>query len=281
MIISASRRTDLPAFHGEWFMNCLREKYAMVKNPMNAKVVSKIFLDRDSVDCFVFWTKNPRNFMKYLDELDDLGFPYYFQFTITPYDNDIERSLGDKGEIINTFIELSKRIGRERVIWRYDPIIINEKYTVDFHGEKYREMYAMLSAYTEKCVISFIDAYSFLARAFNDHGIKELSGEQMESVMDNITGTVRNSERKLELASCCEKEDLGKFGVSRNRCIDSELINRVFDLKLGYKKDPGQRLECGCAVSRDIGAYNTCGHGCVYCYAGRGIGKSSVVDKQP
>jgi hypothetical protein len=269
VIISASRRTDLPAFYGEWFMNCLREKYVMVQNPMNPYAVSKIALDADSVDCFVFWTKNPRSFMKYLNEIDDRGYRYYFQFTITPYDNDIERSLGDKKAIIDTFIGLSNRIGRERVIWRYDPIIINEKYTLDFHAEKYREMYAMLSGYTEKCVISFIDSYHFLARAFNDYGIKELSEAQMENVMGSITGTVRDSERKIALASCCEKIDMAKFGVSRNRCIDSGLINRLFNLELGYKKDPGQRAACGCAVSRDIGTYNTCGHDCVYCYAGR------------
>jgi hypothetical protein len=270
MILSASRRTDIPAFYGDWFMERLREKEALVKNPMNPRQVSKLDLSPENIDCIVFWTKNPVNFIKHLKEIDDLGYRYYFQFTLNPYDKDIETNLEEKSGLVNTFMELSNLIGKKKVVWRYDPVIINEKYTLKYHEIYYSALYEKLSKYTEKCVISFIDEYYFLKDEFKRLNIHELNDEEIEKVSAMIASVVNGSETKLTIASCCEKVLLTQYGITRNKCIDETLINELFNLNIKYKKDKGQRRECNCTQSRDIGAYNTCGHGCIYCYAKRG-----------
>ncbi|MDR3337076.1 MAG: DUF1848 domain-containing protein [Treponema sp.] len=267
MIISASRRTDIPAFYGEWFVNRIREGEVWVRNPMNPKSISKISLDPAYVECIVFWTKNPANFIPYLEKIEKAGHRYYFQFTLNPYDDDIEPNI-DKNKAVETFITLSKLIGREKVIWRYDPIIVNSKYTAAYHSSSFRTLCEKLAAYTEKCVISFVDNYSFLSGVFKESGIKELDDSQIEEIANSIS--VIAKEYGVPLAACSEKIDLAKYGIGANKCVDNELINRLFNLNIKYKKDPGQRPACACAAGRDIGSYNTCGHNCVYCYAMRG-----------
>jgi hypothetical protein len=269
MILSASRRTDIPAFYGDWFMEKLREKSALVKNPMNPQQVSKIDLDPANIECIVFWTKNPKKFLEHLKEIDDLGYHYYFQFTLNPYGNDIETNLEEKDKIVNTFMKLSNLIGKKKVIWRYDPVIINGKYTLGYHEANYGALYEKLSNYTEKCVISFIDEYFFLKDEFKKLHIHELNDEEIEKVSALIASVVNSSETKLTIASCSEKALLTQYGIIRNKCVDETLINELFNLNIKYKKDRGQRQECACAQSRDIGAYNTCNHGCIYCYAQR------------
>jgi hypothetical protein len=267
MIISASRRTDIPAFFGEWFMNRIREKEVLVRNPFNPNVITKIPLNQDSIECIVFWTKNPKKFIKHLGLLDDMGYRYYFQFTLNSYDSTIERNV-NKSEIVETFINLSLQIGKERIIWRYDPIIINKTFSTEYHIEKFNSLCESLHKYTEKCVLSFIDRYYFLNETFNNYRIVELDEAQMFDIAQNITNTA--GKYKLPVYSCCEKIDLEKIGIRHNKCVDDELIERLFNVKSKVKKDPSQRLECGCCVSRDIGSYNTCLHDCIYCYARRG-----------
>jgi hypothetical protein len=228
---------------------------------MNPKQVTEITLTPENIDCIVFWTKDPKNFLSCLDELDRLGYAYYFQFTLTPYNNTIERYVADKSEIIKTFMELSNRIGKEKVIWRYDPIILNDTLTVDYHAEAFEKLCEKLHAYTEKCVISFVDSYSFL-------NIQELSADACTLIARKLAAAADACH--LPLASCCEKIDLAEYHIAHNKCIDDELINRIRGSAIKYKKDTGQRKECGCVASRDIGSYNTCNHGCVYCYAKRG-----------
>ena len=158
MIISASRRTDIPAFYSEWFLNRIKEGFLYVRNPMNAHQISKIDLSRDVVDCIVFWTKNPIPMLPHLDELKD--YPYYIQFTLTGYGKDVEAHLPDKKrELIPAFQELSRKIGPERVIWRYDPIAFSEKYTAEYHLRAFTQISEALKGSTHKCVISFVDTY--------------------------------------------------------------------------------------------------------------------------
>ena len=159
MIISASRRTDIPNYYSEWFYNRIKEGFLYVRNPMNFHQVSEIRITPDLVDCIVFWTKNPLPMMDRLEELK--AYPYYFQFTLTGYGNDVEINLPDKKtSIIPAFRELAGRIGREKVIWRYDPIFFTGRYTVQYHLKAFRNIAEALSGYTEKCVISFLDIYS-------------------------------------------------------------------------------------------------------------------------
>jgi DNA repair photolyase len=267
MIISASRRTDMPAFFGDWLVKCLEEKKVSVRNPINPKIVTELSLEPELIDCIVFWTKDPRNFLRRLPEIDALGHRYYFQFTLTPYDSSIERSL-DKTSIVETFIALSEHLGKEKVVWRYDPIFINDKFTLSYHLEQFEALCRRLCNYTEKCVISFIDPYPFLKKRFMEHNIREPSGEETAALAEGLSAL--GKKHGLSLAACCEKADLNAYGIERNKCIDGDLIERLFNRKIKQKKDPSQRPNCGCCASRDIGVYNTCLHDCVYCYAKRG-----------
>jgi hypothetical protein len=267
VIISASRRTDIPAFFGGWFMDRIQEGSALVKNPVNPNQVSRIALDPDNVECIVFWTKNVKRFIPCLDELDEDGYRYYFQYTLNGYGDDIEKNV-DAEEAADAFIELSKRIGGKRVVWRYDPVIVNGKYSAAYHAGNFGRLCAKLCGFTEKCVISFVDGYRFLADAFREHGIGELSVSQIYEIADAFSRTA--GEYGVALSSCCEAADLSRYNISRGRCVDNELINETFGLNIKYKKDSGQRPGCGCCASRDIGAYNTWLHNCVYCYARRG-----------
>ena len=147
MIVSVSRRTDIPAFYPDWFFRRLEEKYVYVRNPMNPRQVSELRLDRDSVDCFVFWTKNPGPMMDRLSALDEMGYPYYFQFTLTAYGTDLEPGVADKDEMIKIFRRLSRRIGPERVVWRYDPVLLGGDYTIQYHREWFEKMCRALRIY--------------------------------------------------------------------------------------------------------------------------------------
>jgi len=250
-------------------MNRLRAGRIAVRGPLNPRRVTEFVFDPESLDCIVFWTKNPAPFLSYLPEIDSLGYRYYFQFTITPYGKDLERNL-DKSHIYETFIRLSEMIGKERVIWRYDPIIVNGDYSIAFHAERFEEAVEHIGMYTEQCVISFVDPYHFLEGAFREAGIRKVTAEEMEEAAAAFCRAARKHGPGLEIASCCEGTGLAKYGIQRGECVDHRLIARITGKEMGYRKDPSQRQECGCTVSRDIGAYHTCRHGCVYCYARRG-----------
>jgi hypothetical protein len=270
MIISASRRTDIPAFFGEWFYNRILEKFVLVKNPMNPKSITRIDLSPENVDCIVFWTKDPQNFLDYLPKIDALGYKYYFQFTLTSYDNNVESNVKKKVNIIDTFVKLSNLIGKNKVIWRYDPIIINSQYSINYHTEWFEYLCNKLYNYTEKCVISFIDIkpYNFIKNIMKSKYINELTLYEI----DIIAKIIHDISKKynLKIATCSELIDLNKYGFTYNKCIDDELIKKLFNIKVSNLKDTNQRNECKCVVSRDIGTYNTCKHDCIYCYAKKG-----------
>lgn len=263
MIISASRRTDIPAYYGEWFMNRIAEGFLYVRNPMNYHQVSKVKLSKDVVDCIVFWTKYPAPFMKYLNKIDNYN--YYFQFTLTPYDKSIEANLPDKEEIINTFIHLSKIIGKEKIIWRYDPIILSQELTIDYHLEKFKYLLTKLNGYTEKCIISFLDIYSNTEKNMRNLNIKPISENDMRILGTEFIKLAQNYDIKLE--SCAEKANLLDIGISHGKCIDDKLISRITNHNINISKDKNQREQCGCITSIDIGMYNTCMNNCSYCYA--------------
>ncbi len=269
MIISASRRTDIPAFYSEWFMNRLKAGYVLTRNPMNHAQVSKIMLSPEVVDCIVFWTKDAKNIMGKLKSVDDLGYRYYFQFTLTPYDREIEPYLREKERIIDTFIELSEKIGKDKVIWRYDPIILNDKVTAEYHLEWFEYLCGRLKRYTNVCNISFVDIYSKLSRTVKNMVLREITGEEMIALASGFSGiAVRYG---IELKACCERADLSEYGVGPASCIDQTVIERICGCSLEVKAEKNQREGCRCMQSIDIGAYNTCRHGCVYCYANVGF----------
>ena len=264
MIISVSRRTDIPALYSPWFFNRLKEQYVLVRNPVNFHQISRVPLSPQVVDAIVFWTKNPVPMLEHLSELKDYN--YYFQFTLTPYDQDIEPGLPSKKDVlIPAFIALSKAIGYERVIWRYDPILLNRQYTIDRHIQSFQQMAQTLKGYTKKCVISFIDSYRNTARHKERLTLKEIRTEDMYRIAGHFSGIARNC--GMELSTCGEAVDLSPYGIEHGRCIDPVLLHRITGRPLNVRKDPGQRKECGCVSSIDIGAYNTCINLCAYCYA--------------
>ena len=264
MIISASRKTDIPAYYSEWFINRIKAGFAYSRNPMNAHQISRIPLDPEVVDCIVFWTKNPIPMIPRLDELKD--YTYYFQFTLTGYGKDMEANLPDKKkDLIPAFKQLSDKIGPERVIWRYDPIAVNETYTPEYHLNAFSQIAEELNGYTEKCVISFVDMYSKIQKNMQEMSVGEMTEEEMRAFAKELVSITK--ENNMVLATCAEKIDLSDLGIEHNACIDAAVIERICGGTLKAKKDPSQRQECQCVESREIGSYNTCANGCRYCYA--------------
>lgn len=263
MILSVSRRTDIPAFYSEWFFNRLKDGFVYVRNPINKNHISKVSLLPEHVDCFVFWTKDPKPFIKRLSELSE--YKYYFQFTLNSYSKDLEPNVPKKQDVIATFIELSQKIGREKVIWRYDPILLSDKYTIDYHIKYFRSIAERVSPFTEKCVISFIDLYKKCERNLKNTTVQEIPVNEIEFLSKELKKIA--DEYSLSLETCAENVELSTLGIGHNRCIDNVLIERILNKKIKSTKDKNQRNECGCIESIDIGAYNTCKHGCLYCYA--------------
>lgn len=264
MILSVSRRTDVPNYYAEWFVNRVREGFLYVRNPMNTRQVSRISLSPEVVDCIVFWTKNPANLLPHLDALS--AYMYYFQFTLTPYGRDLEPGLPDKKTVlIPTFQALSKEIGHERVIWRYDPILFTPKYTAEYHLHAFSEIARRLSGYTDRVVISFVDYYAKMRKSAAEMGLLEPGEDRLRRLAEELVKIAR--EYGMTVETCAEQMDLSDIGIEHGACIDKRRIEKLLGCTLAGGKDKGQRPACGCMESVEVGAYNTCKNGCRYCYA--------------
>nr|WP_319520790.1 DUF1848 domain-containing protein [uncultured Sphaerochaeta sp.] len=264
MILSASRRTDIPALYADWFLNRIRERYVLNRNPINPSQVSRIDLSPELIDCIVFWTKNPAPLIPKLKELDP--YHYYFQFTLTPYGQDVEPGLPSKHtSLVETFLHLSERIGKERVIWRYDPILLTDTYTISHHIQAFSDFASLLKDATEQCIISFIDFPTRKFSEMSDLGYRSPDFNEMHTIARAFSAIAQ--ENGITLATCAEDIDLAAYGIAHGKCIDDALISRISGKPLTLKKDTNQRAACGCVQSVDIGMYNTCTHGCKYCYA--------------
>lgn len=306
VIISASRSTDIPAFFARWFINRLAKGYCVWYNPFNQQPMYISFKNTKAV---VFWTKNPEPLIKYLPELDARGIHYYFQYTLNDYEAEgFEPNVASLNQRIETFKKLSDLIGKEKVIWRFDPLILSDQLTPRKLLQKIFHIGNRLKGYTDKLVFSFVDVKAY--RKVQNNMVKETSLYDKDNVTSaEPDGTLReelvlglsklrdhwkNEGWEIELATCGEEVNLEKYNISHNRCIDGELMERIFpeDQELVYYlrtgklpepdlfggipeippktknlKDKGQRKACGCMISKDIGMYNTCRHFCVYCYA--------------
>lgn len=311
VVVSASRSTDIPAYYAQWFINRLQAGYVVWYNPFNNRPTYVSFKNCRVV---VFWTKNPRPLMPLLGELDSRGIHYYFQHTMNNYDPErFEPNVPTIEKRIETFKELSSRIGKERVVWRFDPLILTPHLGIDDLVGRIQHIGNSIKGYTDKLVFSFIDINAY--RKVQNNMVKEtglftkddvcrweFTLHQMEEMAYRLAALRDGWAAEgwdMELATCGEAFDLDKYGISHNRCIDGELMKRIFahdkDLVhyLNYGelpkprtlslfgdeepqpkpltekqlKDKGQRKECGCMVAKDIGMYNTCSHFCVYCYA--------------
>lgn len=271
MILSCSRRSDIPAFYSEWFFRRLKEGQVSVRNPMNPAQTKSVSLKREDVDGFVFWSKDPRPLLSREDEL--AGYPFYVQWTLTPYGRDVEPNVPGKGEIlIPAMKQFAARLGRERFVWRYDPILLNENYTLDYHKKYFRAMAGRIAESADSCIISFLDLYRGIEKRLEGQGIRAPSQEEMCEIAESFSGIA--GMYGLRLSTCAEKIDLERYGIHRAACIDADRLSRIAGRKILAPKDQNQRPECGCAASLDLGAYHTCLHGCLYCYA---CGKKETV----
>lgn len=264
MILSVSRRTDIPNYYSEWFLNRIKEGYLYVRNPMNIHQISKIDISPEIVDCIVFWTKNPEPMLDKLEQLKD--YKYYFQFTLTGYGKDMEPALPHKkNKMIPTFQKLSKMIGKEKVVWRYDPIVITETYSEEYHLKAFQEIASSLNGYCKRVVISFVDLYAKTKKNMKD--IQTIDKNQSELITFSKKLAEIAVSNGMEIETCAELIDLSSCGIKHSSCIDKKLIETIIGCSIKVEKDKNQREECGCVESVEIGAYNTCLNGCKYCYA--------------
>lgn len=259
MIISASRRTDIPSYYGTWFVNRLLAGYVLVQNPYNALRISKLRLSPDITDCIVFWTKDPAPMLNDLNIVTDLGYNYYFQYTLTPYGKLYESNLPSLEKRLESFFRLAEKAGKHRIVWRYDPIILDDYFSVQYHIEQFDFLCEKINS-VDECIFSFVDSYSHMHKF-----VQDIRNEQMQVIAKAFSQIAQK--HRIKLAACSEIIDLKEFGIKRASCIDKERIKRIVGCSLNLKKDTGQRHECGCIESVDIGAYGTCLNGCKYCYA--------------
>jgi len=272
MIISASRRTDIPNYYSDWFFRRLKEKYVLVRNPVNPRQVGRLDLSPAAVDGIVFVTKNPLPMLPRLDELRD--YTFYFQFTVTSYGSDIELNIPSKNDvIIPAFRRLADAVGPDRIIWRYDPILLSEKYPVDYHIEYFDRIAEKLSGFAKRCTISFVDVYRSIEPLFKTLKIREPTDYEKELLARHLAESARRY--GLEIDTCAEAIDLSKYGIGHGRCVDAGLLGRLRGYPVDVKKSKPQRAWCGCDASLDIGAYGTCRSGCVYCYASGSAGRTA------
>ena len=274
MIISASRRTDIPAFYSEWFINRIRAGYCEVPNPFNRKQVARVSLLPDDVELIVFWTRNPRPLFPHLGELRERGYSFYFQFTLLDYPRILNTKTPSLPSSLDTFRNLANLIGVDKVIWRYDPIVLSSMTGVQFHIRTYQLIAEALRGHTRRSIISLLDTYVKTRRrleALKERGFepRDLANgshcRDLEGLMTSLAHIA--TQNGLEIASCAEEVDLRPYGIRSGKCVDDETIHKAFGLDVSHKKDPFQRKACGCVSSKDIGVYDTCPFGCQYCYA--------------
>lgn len=281
MIISASRRTDIPAFYSEWFSNRVEEGFLLTRNPFNANQISRVSLNPCDVDAIIFWTRNSSHIFRHLNDFDKKGLQYYFQYTITGYPRNIEKAVPKPHDAIKQFTLLSQTIGNARVIWRYDPILLSNIVDIHEHKRLFLKIAQLLAGKTKRVVISFSDFYKK-----TEKNLSEVSGliysdiTKDNSVLMDLAYYMSEVAKKhgMLIQSCAEIIDTTEAGIPHGKCIDNNLIEEIFGTKLDPKKDPGQREACGCIKSIDIGTYNTCLHECSYCYAT--FNKKTVIENK-
>jgi hypothetical protein len=270
MILNTGQRTDIPAFYPEWLANRIKEGYVCVRNPYNPQQVSRYRINPQVVDVIGFCSKNPEPFFPYLDLVRDYG--QFWYVTITAYGKEIEPAVPDKEKVIESFKYLSERVGIDAVGWRYDPIFIDDKYTVEHHIATFEKMARSLNGYTGIVVISFVDLYEKVKRNFPE--VRPVSENDRHTLGKEIIKIA--SENGMVVKPCGEGTFLEKYGADCRGCMTVADYERAIGKRLDVPKTKPSRSECACYLSGDIGAYDTCGHLCRYCYANNDVRQVAV-----
>jgi DNA repair photolyase len=285
VIITASRSTDIPGLYGDWFVNRLQKGYVAWRNPFNGQFQ---YISFEKARCIVFWTKNPAPFLKHIKTIERMGIGVLFQVTVNDYENEhLEVNLPPLQSRISSVIELSQCLGNKKVLWRFDPLILTEKITINELLKKINGVGNELHRYVGRLTISFLSPYKKVIRNLKSFGVRDITERDKSTLAQGISD--QNDRWNLPLFACAETVDLSDYGIYHASCVDASLIASCFDYDLslkdflkvsimtdlsgneykrvGAEKDSGQRMGCGCCLSKDIGMYDTCSHGCIYCYA--------------
>ena len=261
MILNTGLRTDIPGFFSEWFYNRIEDGFVYVRNPYAKNQIYSYRLDPELIDCIIFCTKNPKPMFENLEKIDK--FNQYWHITITPYEKEIEPNVPPINDVLESFKYLSKKLGKENVTLRYDPIFINEKYTLEKHIESFEYIINSLSGYTTEAIISFIDLYEKTKRNFPK--AREVTKDERLKLGKEFAQIGKKN--NITIKTCVEGSELDKFGIDSSGCMTKEVIERAINKNLNIPKQKARNGECYCLLNNDIGEYNTCDHGCLYCYA--------------
>lgn len=263
MILNTGSRTDIPAYYSDWFFNRVKEGFVLVRNPYYPTQVTRYRISPDVVDCLCFCTKNPEPMLDRLGEL--AAFHQFWCVTITPYGKEIEPHVPDKKQVIQSFRRLAAVTGPKAISWRYDPIVLTETYSLDFHLERFARMAKALEGCTESCVISFIDLYEKTRRNFPQ--AREVS--KRDRLILGREFIRIGKQHGMTIRTCCEGDELAPYGADTSGCMTQAVLERAIGCSLDVPKSRSMArgTACSCLLGNDIGAYNTCGHGCLYCYA--------------
>lgn len=269
-IVSVSRRTDIPAFYAEWFMNRVRAGFCTVPNPRNPTQVARVSLTPEDVAVLVFWTRAPGSMLPYLAELSERGYRYYFLYTLMDNPRTLDPRCPRPEAAVATFRRLADLIGPRRVVWRYDPIVFSNVTPADFHASAFERLASALRGYTVRSIVSLVDEYRRNAarlRTLAELGVTVRSPgpEEAKDLMERLAVLAKAS--GMDIVSCAEKPGWAAQGVASGACIDAAYVEEEFDVHVPGRKDPAQRGACRCVASRDIGVYDTCLFDCAYCYA--------------
>ena len=262
MILNTGCRTDIPAFYSEWFYSRVREGYVLTRNPYRPEQVIRYRIDPEVVDVLCFCTKNPQPMLERLSVLS--RFRQFWFVTLTPYGKDIEPFVPDKLKILESVKKLSDSVGAKAVGWRYDPVFITERYSPEYHLRAFHKIAEALSGCVNSCVVSFIDLYEKTRRNFPE--ARAVTSEEQKRL---ITGFAEIGRRYgIPIRTCCENASLAGCGADVSGCMTKEVLEAAADITLSVPKSrKSPRARCDCLLGADIGMYNTCPHGCVYCYA--------------
>jgi hypothetical protein len=291
MIVSASRRCDIPAYRMAWLMGALRAGSCEVRSPFDARKSRIVSLDPAEVDCLVFWTRDPRPLAAAAREIEALGFRFYAQVTITGYPAALEPGTLREAEAAAAFSALSDAVGPERALWRFDPVFVARGLGPEDLRRAFERLAAALEGQTRRVTLSLLDEYARTRARLEKAGLSEIvfgsSGvprraarddgsrasaaiplpEPYSGLLAELAAIARS--RGIESVACAEPYDLSALGIARGACVDGALIEKLFGMAIPASRDRGQRPCCGCAPSVDIGAYGSCPAACAYCYARR------------
>ena len=268
MLVSASYKTDIPAFYSDWFLNRLDAGYCLMRNPYNG-IVTRVELTRAAVDGFVFWTKNLGPFLPHLADVHRRGFPFIVQYTINGYPRALEVSALEAAKAAGHVHQVSDRFGHDTVVWRYDTILVSSLTPVEFHLDNFARIAESLRGYANECVISFVQIYRKTRRnldraaAEEDFTWRAPTNEERHILLRELLRIAKQNRMTLTI---CSQPEFAAHGVEEAHCIDAQRLSRIAGHTITAKLK-GMRETCGCYQSKDIGDYDTCPHGCVYCYA--------------